>query len=118
MFAPDPYRDSFVLSARVTFADGKHARWSVPAGGDAIGSYWDFRWGKWAEWTIAGNAGLCGGTATYVANRLAAAGRAPVEVELLVRRRPNARPGANPSHGAWKESLVCRVDIVGPRGSS
>ena len=96
VFAPNPYRDSFVLSARVTFADGTQATGSAGRR-RAFGAYWDFRWGKWAEWTIAGNAGLCRGTAAYAANRLAAERRAPVKVELVVRRRPNARPGQKPS---------------------
>ena len=118
VFAPDPYRDSFVLSARVTYADGTHTTWAVPEGGDAVGSYWDFRWGKWAEWTIAGNPGLCSCTAAYAANLLASEARTPVEVELLVRRRPNARPGGSPTHGAWKTSPVCSVDIAGRQGAS
>ena len=118
VFAPDPYRDSFFLSARVTFADGSHTTWTVPEGGDPVGTYWDFRWGKWAEWTIAGNPGLCSGTAAYVANLLASEARTPVEVELFVRRRPNARPGESPPHGAWKTSLVCSVDIAGRPGAS
>jgi hypothetical protein len=118
VFAPDPYRDSFVLSARITYADGTTGTWAVPEGGDAIGAYWDFRWGKWAEWTIAGHADLCRGTAAYAASRPAGEGRSPVQVELVVRRRPNARPGQDPSQEPWKESMVCRVDVVAAEGSS
>jgi hypothetical protein len=116
VFAPNPVRDSFFLSARVTYADGTRGAWTPPGGSAAIGTYWDFRWGKWAEWTLLqSNSDLCPGTATYIANREADAGREPVQVDLVARRRPNERPGAEPSHGAWQETVICtgRFEVNG-----
>jgi hypothetical protein len=108
VFAPNPYRESFELAADITYADGSRSRWAVPVGSDGIGQYWDFRWGKWAEWTAhQANPDLCPATTTYVANRQVEAGLDPVQVDLVSRRRPNARPGAEPSHGDWEETVIC-----------
>jgi hypothetical protein len=108
VFAPNPVRDSFYLSARIRYADGTRGTWAPPSGSSAVGTYWDFRWGKWAEWTLLqSNTDLCPGTATYIANREADAGREPVQVDLIARRRQNERPGAEPSHGAWQETVIC-----------
>ncbi len=113
VFAPDPYRESFRLYARVTYADGTTGTWSVPEGGDVIGAYWDFRWGKWAEWVIAAShPDLCPGTTTYVANTEADAGRTPVQIDLVRRRRLNHRPGQELSHGSWEETDICTSEVV------
>jgi hypothetical protein len=118
VFAPNPYRDSFRLTARITYADGTTGRWEVPEGGAAIGAYWDFRWGKWAEWTLnAAHGDLCGGTARYVANLEADEGREPVRVDLVAHRRPNARPGDPPSRDGWTETVFCENRIT-PKGTS
>jgi hypothetical protein len=118
VFAPDPYRDSFFLVARVTYADGSTGAWAPPEGGDALGAYWDFRWGKWAEWTVAGNADLCRGTADYVLRELAGEGTQATRVELLARRRVNARPGEEPTRGPWRTSTVCTADVDPAEGVS
>jgi hypothetical protein len=113
VFAPNPYRETFELYARVSYADGTTRTWPVPEGSDAIGTYWDFRWGKWAEWVIAGShPDLCRGTATYVANREADEGRDPVQIDLVRRRRANFRPGQEPSYGSWEEADVCTSEVV------
>jgi hypothetical protein len=117
VFAPDPYRDSFRLVVRATYADGTRGTWEVPEGGAALGAYWDFRWGKWAEWTLTGNVELCRGTALYAANVLAEEGREPVRLDVVARRRPNARPGVEPAHGAWTETTVCTADVAADEGA-
>ena len=114
VFAPNPVRDSFYLTARVTYADGTHSRWEAPTGGALVGAYWDFRWGKWSEWTTQqSNPALCPATATWIANREADDGKQPVRVDVLARRRVNQRPGVEPPHAAWQETLDCRVRITG-----
>jgi hypothetical protein len=108
VFAPNPTRDSFRLSAYITYSDGTRGTWAPPSGSAAIGTYWDFRWGKWAEWTLLqSHTDLCPGTATFIANREGEAGRHPVRIDLVSLRRANERPGVQPSHGIWQETVIC-----------
>jgi hypothetical protein len=117
VFAPNPYRGSFELRARLTFADGTQTEWDPPAGGAAIGAYWDFRWGKWVEWTIdRRHRDLCPGTAAYAAAHGAPGDATPVQVDVIARRRPNPPPGADTGAGGWQETVVCATRITESEG--
>ncbi len=118
VFAPEPYRESFLLAVRAADADGTRSTWPVPTSGPVLGAYWEFRWGKWSEWAIAGKSDLCERTAVYAAGQLADEGRRPVRVKVFARRRKNFPAGHDPAHGPWQESLVCRVTIGADRGES
>ena len=112
VFAPDPYRYSFRLLARITYADGSTGTWAPPRGGALIGKYWDYRWVKWSEWTLAGrHPSMCNGTATYIANLEADEGRTPVKIDLVSRTRDNQPPGAAEPHGDWREIVICTSTV-------
>ena len=111
VFAPNPHQGKSSFFARVADADGNVHVWRVPEGDALIGAYWDFRWGKWTEWTIAGRSDLCEGSAIYAAEQVADTGVDPVLVTIVARGRTNFGPGERPSHGPWEQSTVCGVDL-------
>jgi hypothetical protein len=97
VFAPDPRQATVDLIARVTFADGSQATWQVPRRNNVVGEYLDYRWLKWAEWTVQpAYANLDRPTAIYAARRLATQGRRPVRVTLVDRSHPISPPGQIP----------------------
>ena len=84
VFAPDPPREAWDLEARITYADGTERIWTVPTGDPVIGAYWDYRWLKWAEITLAGvDATLWRPAAEWIARQEREGGREPVTVSLL-----------------------------------
>lgn len=94
VFAPDPRQQTVDVLARVTFADGSHGTWQIPARNPVVGEYIDYRWRKWEEW-IASPAVpfLYRPGAIYAARRLATPERRPVQVALFDRSRPITPPG-------------------------
>ena len=104
VFAPNPRSVTLVMVARVTYADGSQKIWHLPSGGPVFGAYWDFRWRKWVEWaTRDANKSFWPPTADYVARREAAAGRHPVQVDLVRRWHDILPPGSHPARGPWQE---------------
>jgi hypothetical protein len=49
VFAPDPRSTSLNMEARVTFADGSAAVWTVPNGDKVVSNLRYYRWRKWVE---------------------------------------------------------------------
>ncbi len=91
VFAPDPRRQSLGLEARVTFADGSHASWKPYVGGNLVGHYRDYRWGKYMENVrLDQNRRLWAGLAGWVVRR-EAHGR-PARKVVLIRRWRNLKP--------------------------
>jgi hypothetical protein len=106
VFAPDPRAHTIALEARLTYADGSTRTWRLPASDDVIGSYWDYRWLKWAEWTIVGRSpNLPQWTAEFVVRRELGAGRHPRRIRLVSRWRELYAPpdgGMSP----WSERVI------------
>jgi hypothetical protein len=97
VFAPDPRQATVDLIARVTYADGSQATWQVPRRNNVVGEYLDYRWLKWAEWTVQpAYSNLDRPTAIYAARRLATQGHQPVRVTLVDRSHPISPPGQIP----------------------
>jgi hypothetical protein len=97
VFAPDPRSVTVDLRALVTFADGSQATWQVPRRNNVVGEYIDYRWLKWAEWTVQpAYSNLYRPAAIYAARRLATGGRVPVRVSLIDRSHPISPPGEIP----------------------
>jgi hypothetical protein len=106
VFAPDPRRESIALEARVTFTDGSHETWHPYVGGDLVGSYRDYRWGKWVENVrLDRNRKLWRGTAGWVARRASHEDRRVRRVVLVRRWREVQPPGAPVSQGPWRQYL-------------
>lgn len=100
VFAPDPRRESISLEARVTMSDGSHRTWRPYVGGDLIGAYRDYRWGKFTENVrLDRNRELWPGLADWVARR-EASGHLGVRRVVLIRHWRELRPpGARESEG-------------------
>ena len=99
VFAPNPRQESLGLEARVTFADGSTATWRPYVGGNLVGHYRDYRWGKYMENVrLDQNRKLWPGLADWVARHVAE-GR-PVRKVVLIRRwRVLRPPGAKSNEG-------------------
>jgi hypothetical protein len=79
-----------------------------------VGSYWDYRWRKWAEWTSTDeHDDLWRPAADWFARRSAAQGRDPVTVTLVRRWRDLLPPGPGPSRGDWQEYAFYTYDVPG-----
>jgi hypothetical protein len=100
VFAPDPRRQSIFIEARVTMSDGSHRTWRPYVGGDLLGSYRDYRWGKYAENVrLDRNRQLWPALAEWVA-RHEGGGRLRVRRVVLVRHWRNVQPpGSRTSEG-------------------
>lgn len=97
VFAPDPRQVTVDLRAQVMFADGSQETWQVPRRNNVVGEYLDYRWLKWAEWTVQpAYSNLYRPAAIYAARRLATRGRRPVRVSLIDRSHPISPPGQIP----------------------
>ena len=101
VFAPDPRRESIGMEARVTFADGRHETWRPYVGGNLVGHYRDYRWGKWVENArLDQNRKLWPGLAAWVARHAEDDGGARVRKVALIRRwRELEPPGAASNEG-------------------
>src|SRR5262249_35164156 len=99
VFAPDPRRQSIALEAHVTMRDGSHRTWRPYVGGDLVGAYRDYRWGKWVENVrLDRNRKLWPGLADWVARE--ESGRIGVRRVVLIRHwRDVEPPGAQTSEG-------------------
>lgn len=99
VFAPDPRRQSIALEAHVTMRDGSRRTWRPYVGGDLVGTYRDYRWGKWVENVrLDRNRRLWPGLADWVARH--ESGRIGVRRVVLIRRwRDLDPPGAETSEG-------------------
>jgi hypothetical protein len=105
VFAPDPRRQSLGLRARVTFADGTTSTWKPYVGGNLVGHYRDYRWGKWMENVrLDQNRGLWPGLASWVA-RHESHGRRVSKVVLIRRWRDLHPPGAKANEGPQRSYL-------------
>lgn len=101
VFAPDPRRESIGMEAHVTFADGSGETWRPYEGGDLVGHYRDYRWGKWVENArLDKNRKLWPGLAAWVARDAEDRSGRPVRrVALLRRWRVVQPPGAKRDQG-------------------
>jgi hypothetical protein len=100
------------LVARVRYADGNEATIEYPRGGRLIGSYWDYRWRKWAEWSSTdARSHLWEPAAAWFARRARAQGREPESVTLVRRWRDSLPPGPGPSRGEWLEYAYYAYDV-------
>ena len=99
VFAPDPRSQTVDIFARVTFADGSHETWQIPARNPVVGEYIDYRWRKWEEWVASPSltTPIFRPGAIYAARRLATPDRRPVRVVLLDRSHAIAPPGKPPT---------------------
>ena len=116
VFAPDPRRAVLDVYALVTFEDGKVTRWHFPRNNSVIGSYRDYRWGKWQEAMIVPSNGnlLWRSAALWAAGREARPGHAVVRVTLMERTSPLAPPGAQPSVGPPQVRAFYQLVVRGP----
>jgi hypothetical protein len=97
VFAPDPRRQSIGLEARVTMSDGSQRIWRPYRGGDLVGSYRDYRWGKWVENVrLDRNRKLWPAVASWVARNEGSGVR---RVVLIRHWREVEPPGASSSEG-------------------
>lgn len=102
VFAPDPRSSSLDLEARVTFADGTGAVWSVPDGGHLIGHYRYYRWRKWVERVRSDDyASTWEPTARWVASQYADRESPVVRVELVRFFRENALLDPQPPYDEY-----------------
>jgi hypothetical protein len=110
VFAPEPRKESIGLRARVTFADGGHTTWRPYVGGDLIGHYRDYRWGKYMENVrLDSNRALWPGLAAWVARTAEEdEGRTVARVVLIRRWREVRPPGARTNQGPQQQYLFYR----------
>jgi hypothetical protein len=122
VFAPDPRRAVIDVSAFVTYDDRKVAQWSIPRNGALLGSYTDYRWGKWEEFLIQPGVGssLWQPAAEWAASREVRPGHTIKRVVLVERYRQLAPPGVTPSIGATKQKVFYSLSLpgTGRRGQS
>ena len=105
IFAPHPRQTSLRLEARVRYEDGSVVAWQLPAGGDLVGAYWDYRWAKWIENVTqdANRRVLWRPAAEFVAAELSDEGRTPQSVTLVRRWQDLRPPGADgPDRARWR----------------
>jgi hypothetical protein len=115
VFAPDPRRAVIDVSALVTYDDGKVAQWTIPRNGALLGSYTDYRWGKWEEFLIQPGVGssLWRPAAQWAASQEPRPGRTIKRVVLVEATRPLAPPGVNPSIGPTQRRLIYSLPLRG-----
>ncbi len=121
VFAPDPRQQTVHLLAHVTFSDGSHETWQIPARNAAVGEYIDYRWRKWEEWIVSpAYAFLYRPGAIYAARRLATPERRPVQVALIDRSHPITPPGqpSFPAPSTERPFYTTRITEAMLRGSS
>jgi hypothetical protein len=108
VFAPDPYRSTFGVSARVTYADGSTATWNFPRSNAFFGEYWDYRWIKLEEMlTRAEHADVRTTFAKWVARQVPDRGQPATRVDLIRRFRDLNPPGAGlPSTSGLKTATL------------
>lgn len=110
VFAPNPRTTSLGLEARVTFADGSTATWTVPTGARVGSNLRYYRWRKWLERARAdGYRSIWRPTAQWIAS-IHAGGPSPVvQVELVRHFRENVLAGPpNP----WQEATYFTLDLT------
>jgi len=104
VFSPDPRRQTIDVVARVSFADGTRETFGIPRGDDVVGSYWDYRWWKWAEWLrLDTHSDLWRPAAIWFARRAGTDGRRPTRVTLVRRWYDLLPPGSGPDLTDWQE---------------
>jgi hypothetical protein len=114
VFAPDPRSQTVDLLARVTFADGSHETWQIPARDAVVGEYIDYRWRKWEEWLVspATTFPLFRLGAIYAARVLATPERRPVRVVLIDRYHAITPPGQPSAPAGPTERTVYSTGIT------
>ncbi len=115
VFAPDPRRSSIDVSGVVTYDDGRVAQWTLPRNGALIGSYTDYRWGKWEEFLIQPGVGssLWLPAAQWVASQEVRPGHAIKRVVLVERYRQLFAPGVTPSQGPTQRVVFYSLSLPG-----
>jgi hypothetical protein len=94
VFAPDPRRQVIGLRARITYSNGDVEIWRPPSGGPLIGTYWDYRWRKFAEFATADNQqALWHWTAAWLAKTKRQGNARPTLVTLVKRSYDLPPPG-------------------------
>jgi hypothetical protein len=115
VFAPDPRRASIDVSAVVTYDDGRAAQWNLPRNGALLGSYTDYRWGKWEEFLIQPGVGnsLWLPAAEWAASQEARPGHTIKRVVLVERLRQLFAPGVTPSQGPTQRVVFYSLALPG-----
>jgi hypothetical protein len=121
VFAP-PRLQVISLEATVAYANGSQAVWRPPVStGALIGTYRDYRWGKYVENEIAdANGGaLWEPLAAWIARKYTSLTQRPVSV-MLIRRFYDLFPvtgGGRAQRGPWKQVTyyVYHVPVGGAR---
>jgi hypothetical protein len=115
VFAPDPRRAVIDVSAYVSYDDRKVAHWSIPRNGALLGSYTDYRWGKWEEFLIQPGVGssLWRPAAEWAASREVRPGHSIKRVVLVERYRQLAPPGVKPSIGPTRQKVFYTLSLQG-----
>jgi len=114
VFAPHPRRTSLRLLARVRYRDGAVGVWRLPAGGDLVGAYWDYRWRKWLENVIQDSRrkDLQRAAAAYIAREMRRPGKIPARVTLVERAQDLRPPGSRgPDAGPWKQYVLLSTRV-------
>lgn len=98
MFSPEPQKDTFVVSAKIEYADGSEAVWRIPRLKDRwISPYRIYRWRKFVEHVrLDKRSELWEPLARWVARSQANAGL-PVRVTLVRRWHDLSAPGETSS---------------------
>lgn len=114
VFAPDGRRFVVDLVAHVRYDDGTTATWRPPRGGPFLGTYWDYRWRKWAEnlMTLGGVGGVIRTPAAmWIAREMTRPGRSPRHITLTTRFYSLYPPGDPRARGPWTETTAYEVEF-------
>ncbi len=114
IFAPHPRQTSLRLEARVRYEDGSVVAWQLPAGGDVVGAYWDYRWRKWLENVTVDpeREALWRPAAMFAARQVRGPDRMPDSVTLVVSSQELRPPGApGPDRGAWRSEAFYTLSL-------
>lgn len=112
VFSPDPRSTSLGLEARITFADGSEATWTLPDGPAVGANLRYYRWRKWLERVRADSArSLWAPTASWLADVHSDGPSPPVRVELVRRFRDNRPIGEQPE---WDEAVFHTLELDPP----
>ena len=108
LFAPNPPRRTYEVTARITYADGGLALWEPPT---------NDRWRKWLGAARSSqNRVLWEPTAAWIARHHDGAERNAVRVELIRRWRDLPPPGNPVVELPWQEEIFYTYDVASGQG--
>lgn len=108
LFAPNPPKRTFQVSARIHYVDGSQALWRPPR---------NDRWRKWLGVIRNEQARrLWRPTAAWIAGHHDDGGRRTERVELIVRYRDLPPPGSGMPEQAWSEEVFYSYEVPGASG--